>query len=82
MFNEAQNGIRNPAEDGRDKSLFRVGQRVAVNLGGCPENRTEGVITAINELPTLTTYQLRFDGYGSHAGVDTGYMAEALTALD
>ena len=27
MFNEEQNGIRNPAEDGRDELLFLVGQR-------------------------------------------------------
>lgn len=74
--------IRSVEEDQRDKSRFRVGQRVAVNIGGCTENRTEGVITAIHTMPTLTTYEVRFDGYDSHAGVDTVYMAEGLAPLD
>jgi hypothetical protein len=74
--------IRSPQEDQRDKSRFRKGQRIAVNIGGCPENRTEGVITAIHTLPTLTTYEVKLDGYGSHAGVDTIYMADVLTPLD
>jgi hypothetical protein len=74
--------IRSPQEDQRDKSRFRVGQRVTANLGGCAENRTEGVITAIHALPTLTTYEVRFDGYDSHAGVETIYMADGLTPLD
>lgn len=82
MVNDELNSIRNRSEDERDKSLFRVGQRVAANLGGCPENRTEGVIRAIRELPTLTTYEVEFDGYGSGVGIDTVYMAEALTPLD
>ena len=82
MGNKHLNSIRNGAEDERDKSLFRQGQRIAVNIGGCPENRTEGVISAVHALPTLTTYEVRFDGYESHDGVDTIYMAEALTRLD
>jgi hypothetical protein len=82
MSDQELSSIRNPGEDQRDKSLFRVGQRVAVNLGGCVENRTEGVIHAVRQLPTLTTYELRLDGYDSYAGVDTVYMAEALTPLD
>lgn len=79
---EQLTSIHNRSEEERDKSLFHVGQRVAVNIGGCPENRTEGVIVSIRELPMLTTYEVQFDGYRSTEGIDTFYMAEALIPLD
>ena len=82
MASDGLSSIRNADEDGRDKSLFRVGQRVALNLGGCTENRTEGVIHSIKRLPMLTTYEIQFDEYGAGVGLDTFYMAEALTPLD
>jgi hypothetical protein len=80
--NRLLTSIRHREEDERDKSLFRVGQRVSAEIGGCRENRTEGVITAIHSLPTLTTYEVRFDGYRSHEGIETTYMAAGLTPLD
>ncbi len=81
MQNDELSPIYSRSEVERDKSLFRVGQRVAVNMGGNAENRTEGVIRSIRELPTLTTYEVQFDGYRTNAGIDTFYMAEALSPL-
>lgn len=82
MASDELNSIHNRSEEQRDRSQFRVGRRVAVNVGGSEENRTEGVIASVRELPSLTTYEVRFDGYRSHEGVDTFYMADALTLLD
>ena len=62
--------------------VFRVGQKVAVNIGANPANRTEGVITAIHPRPELITYRVRFPSYPREAGIDTVYMAEYLTPLD
>jgi len=63
-------------------TILRVGQQIAVNVGGCEENRTEGVIRAIRQLPDLTTYEVDFPGYRKDTRIDTFYMAEALTPLD
>ena len=70
------------AETASLQPRWRVGQRVAVNMGGCPENRTEGVIRSIRERPELTTYEVDFAGYRNHTGVETFYMAPALIPLD
>jgi hypothetical protein len=61
--------------------VFKVGQKVAVNLGGCAENRTVGVVRSIRELPSLTTYELELPGYGRTSGIEVFYMAEALTPV-
>lgn len=61
--------------------LYRVGQKVAVNVGGCVENRSEGVIASVKQLPALTTYEVRFPEYGDGTGIERFYMAEYLTPL-
>jgi hypothetical protein len=61
--------------------VFRIGQRVAVNVGGCAQNRTEGVVRSIKELPQLTTYQVFFPELGS-VGVEPYYVADLITAVD
>ena len=64
------------------ESVIRVGQKVAVDIGGCRENRTEGVVRSVRERPELTTYEVLFPQYGETTGIDKFYMAEALTVLD
>lgn len=62
---------------------YAVGQKVAVNLGGCVENRTEGVIASIKERPELVTYEVRFPEHGRDGvGIERFYMWEQLTPLD
>ena len=63
-------------------TVFQVGQKVAVNIGGCRDDRTEGVITSIKTRPELTTYEVRFPEYGDGVGIPRFYMAEYLTLLD
>lgn len=60
---------------------FRLGQRVAVNIGGCVENRTEGTIHSIRALPELTLYEVRFSGYARNPQMETLYMAGDLIAV-
>jgi len=62
-------------------AVFSIGQRVAVNIGGCRENRTEGVITQIKYRPELTTYEVAFPGLASDGRIETHYMAENLTPV-
>lgn len=62
--------------------VFHVGQHVAVNIGGCAANRTEGVILSIRQLAELTTYEVSFPEYRPDPRIDTFYMAAALAALD
>ena len=61
--------------------VFQVGQKVAVNIGGSPGNRTEGKIVSIKRRPELITYEVRFPEYGDGTGIETFYMAEYLTPL-
>ncbi len=60
---------------------FKVGQRVAVNIGGCPGNRAEGVVASIRQLPELITYEINFPEHQHDSRIDTFYMAEYLTPL-
>jgi hypothetical protein len=64
------------------ESHYAVGQKVAVNIGGCAENRTEGVIIAIRSRPALDTYEVHFPGYRKDPRIDTFYMAADLIPLD
>lgn len=59
--------------------VFVVGQQVLVNIGGCVENRTMGVIRSIRQLPTLTTYEVDFADHQRGNRVESFYMADALT---
>jgi hypothetical protein len=61
---------------------FRIGQRVAVNVGGCIENRTFGVIRSIRERPALTTYEVALAEHRGDVRVATFYTAESLEACD
>lgn len=61
--------------------VFKVGQQVAVNIGGCAENRTVGVVRSIREAPALTTYEVGFADHPRKCGIETFYMAEALTLV-
>jgi hypothetical protein len=61
--------------------VFRVGQKVTVNIGGCAGNRTDGVIAAIRTHPELVTYEIQFPTALRDSGLETVYMAEYLTAL-
>jgi hypothetical protein len=61
--------------------LYQVGQKVAVNVGGCVENRSEGVIASVKRRPELITYEVRFPAYGDGTGIEQFYMAEHLTPL-
>ena len=61
---------------------YRVGQKVAVNIGGCPENRTEGTIASINRRPELTTYEVDFPEYWKDGRIATFYMVQDLIPLD
>jgi len=63
------------------ETVFSVGQQVAVNIGGCVENRTVGVIRSIRQLPELTTYEVDFAEYPKDSWIASFYMAEALTAV-
>lgn len=63
------------------EAVYRVGQKVAVNIGGRPENRAEGVITSINTRPELTTYEVAFKDVASDGRVHTFYMAHDLQPL-
>ena len=57
---------------------YRVGQKVNVDIGGCPENRTEGVIVAVKLAPALTTYEVTFPSVATDGRVATFYMAHDL----
>lgn len=61
--------------------VFHIGQKVAVEIGGCAENRTEGVVRSVQQLPQLTTYEVHFPEFRTQDGVPSYYMAEALTPL-
>jgi hypothetical protein len=61
---------------------LKVGQHVAVNIGGCRENRTEGVILSIHRRPELITYEVDFPGYRKDTRIHTFYMAQDLMLLD
>ena len=52
-----------------------------MNIGGCLENRTVGVIRSIRQLPSLTNYEIRFPEYDSDGRIPAFYLAEALTAV-
>jgi hypothetical protein len=64
------------------EQVYRVGQRVAVNIGGCRENRTQGVIRSIRERPHLTTYQVDFPQYRRDSRIEAFYMADDLLPAD
>lgn len=61
--------------------VYRVGQRVALNIGGCRENRTEGVITSIKSRPELITYEVALATLASDGRIEAFYMAQDLTPL-
>jgi hypothetical protein len=61
--------------------VYQVGQKVAVNIGGCVGNRTEGVIASIKRRPELITYEVHFPEFGHDSGIEQFYMAELLTPL-
>jgi hypothetical protein len=61
------------------QAVYHVGQHVVVNIGGCVENRTEGVITSIKNRPELVTYEVDFPAYGStDTRIERFYMAQDL----
>ncbi len=62
--------------------LYRVGQQVLVNIGGCLENRTPGVVTSVKTRPELVTYEVRFSEFAGDHRIASFYMAEDLTPLD
>jgi hypothetical protein len=64
------------------KTRLRKGQRVAVNIGGCRENRTEGTITSVKQRPELTTYEVDFPQYDDDHRIERFYMAQDLTPVD
>jgi hypothetical protein len=61
---------------------YRVGDRVTVNVGGCVENRTEGVIRSVRNGPFLTTYEVGLPEFGDDGRVEALYMAHDLAAID
>jgi hypothetical protein len=63
------------------EALYSVGQRVLVNIGGCLENRSEGVITSIRFRPELTVYEVAFIPYLTDGRIPVAYMAQDLTPV-
>ena len=60
---------------------YQVGQTVAVNIGGCFGNRTEGVIRSIKQLPDLTTYEVDFPEFRKDPQIAKFYMVEDLVRV-
>jgi hypothetical protein len=61
--------------------VFQVGEKVAVNIGGCIENRSVGVVRSIRRMPELTTYEVDFADYRADARIEAFYVAELLTPV-
>ena len=61
---------------------YAVGQKVAVNIGGCVENRTEGVIAAIRHGTDLEMYEIDFPSYRRDRRIEKLYVPEELIPLD
>ena len=61
--------------------VFQVGEKVAVNIGGCVENRTVGVVRSVRRMPELTTYEVDFPEYRMDTRIEAFYVAELLTPV-
>ena len=64
--------------------VFRVGQKVVVNIGGCRGNRTEGVVTAIKQRPLKVPLVIRLTGTNEEIAVKilSEHGLSAMTEMD
>ena len=62
--------------------VYRVGLHVAVNIGGCVANRTEGVIASVKERPELITYEVDFPEFSADTRIERFYMAGDLVPVE
>jgi hypothetical protein len=64
------------------EAIYRVGQKVSVDIGGCPENRTRGVVTSVRRMPALITYEVDFPEFPHDPQIEKFYMAEYLHPIE